>query len=514
MTEGQGQETEESSDDASCPIGGEGCACTPGGGCDPGLSCEAGLCLAADETDTGACSELGCACEDDQDCDAGLKCAGGSCVIDDCGNGALDDDEVCDDGNGVDGDGCDNDCTRTEILDITAGGAHTCVLIEGGRIRCWGNNLTGQVGYGAPETIGDNETPAAIGDLPLPPAVEIEAGGTHTCARFEDGSVRCWGLNTLGQLGYGNTLTVYALGDDETLDGLETLSLGGSTDQLVVGVLQSCVRAGGSLRCWGVGDDGQLGTGATDNIGDDELPDSVGAMDIGAQLESFSLGGAHGCGLTVTGTVRCWGRNDRGQLGYGSNMDIGDDEAPAEAGEVSVLPDTALPGTVITAVELGLNHSCALTSTREVICWGHNGSGQLGQGNLQNWGAGVDELPAKLPPVSLGGPTAALAAGYDHTCALLVSGKVRCWGANSSGQLGQGNEDTIGDNELPDTVEPVDLGGNAIALASGTAHTCAVLENHRVICWGDNGFGQLGYGFSHDIGDNESPVVAGFIDLL
>nr|WP_255216443.1 hypothetical protein [Pseudenhygromyxa sp. WMMC2535] len=423
----------------------------------------------------------------------------------------MDANEVCDDGNGAEGDGCDNDCTRTEILDIVAGSSHTCALIERGRVRCWGYGVTGQLGYGATESVGDNESPADVGDLPLPPVVAISAGGLHTCAVIEDGGVRCWGFNGTGQLGYGNTET---LGDDEGLAELGEVSLGGLTSGLALGAAHSCARIEGEARCWGLNGSGQLGLGNTAPVGDNEQPSSVAPIFLGGEVASLSAGGNSTCALLVGGAVRCWGENGSGQLGYGGTKDIGDDETPGNVVALSLIPAGQPEGTTVSRLSMALEYSCALLSSGAVLCWGNNDEAQLGQGNQDSWGDGPDELPSALEPIDLGTAAVGLATGYEHSCALLDSGALRCWGNNDTGQLGLGHEELIGDDEVPGDVGPVSLGRGVIDVTVGGAHTCVVLDNHRVMCWGSNQFGQLGYGFSHNVGDNELPTAAGTVDLL
>ncbi len=518
--EGQGEGGSESESDSgsegpSCEIGSLACSCTAGGGCDPGLECVAGLCSEPlGEGETGPCTELGCACEGPGDCDPGLVCAAGVCEPDSCGDGVVDPNETCDDGNGILGDGCDNDCTRTEILDIAAGGVHTCALIEGGRIRCWGHNGAGQIGYGDSEDIGDDEHPASAGDLPLPAATALMAGGGHTCALFEDQNLRCWGFNANGQLGYGNSFTVFALGDDESIEGLAAVELISAVDEVGVGVIQTCVRTAGQLRCWGAGAFGQLGLGSTFNVGDDELPLDLPAVMLGGEPVALGIGGAHGCAILAGGGVRCWGRNDFGQLGLGTNIHVGDDEAPASVPELDVRPPTISPNASVVDVGAGLNHSCALFSTGEVLCWGANEVGQLGQGNNITWGDQPGEVPAALTPIELGGFATALSVGYQHSCALIDGGAVRCWGDAAGGQLGYGDEDPVGLAILPGDRDPVETGANVVRVSAGGAHTCVILEDSGVMCWGSNEYGQLGYGFSESIGDDEIPIIAGTVELL
>lgn len=510
-----GESATDSETGPGCIVGSLGCECTPGGGCDPGLECVANLCTEPpDDSETGECTGLGCACAGEDWCDEGLVCVDGLCELDTCGDASVDPGEDCDDGNAIEGDGCDNDCTRTEIIELSLGGVHSCALIEGGRIRCWGHNSGGQTGYGSNENIGDNEHPKAAGDLPLPAAVDIDAGGAHTCALFEGGDVRCWGFNTSGQLGLGNSAELLAWGDDELLEGLPEVNLVSTVNEVEVGVVQTCVRTAGQLRCWGAGAYGQLGLGNVMTIGDDELPLDVPEAMLGSEPVNLAIGGSHGCAIMVGGELRCWGRNDSGQLGLGHTAHVGDNEHPVAVEPVDLIPPSSPRGTSVVDIGVGLVHSCALLSSGDVLCWGASLAGQLGQGNAIAWGNNVGESPSMLTPIQLGGPAVALAVGYQHSCALLEGGDVRCWGNGETGQLGYGDEEFVGLTSVPADRDPVELGAPAVQLAAGGAHSCAVLEDWGVMCWGNNEFGQLGYGFSHAIGDDELPEVAGVIELL
>ncbi|WP_146658070.1 hypothetical protein [Enhygromyxa salina] len=510
-----GDNGSESGTGDACVIGALGCDCTLGGGCDPGLECMAGVCAEpVSEEETGPCVGVGCPCGIEEPCDDDQVCVDGICELDLCGDGKVDPGEACDDSNAIEGDGCDNDCTLTQILQLSLGGAHTCVLIEGGRIRCWGHNGGGQIGSGESQDIGDDEVPATVPDLPLPAAVQIAAGGVHTCALFENGDVRCWGFNSAGQLGYGNSAEQPAIGDDETLEGLAVVDLIAPVNGIDVGVLQTCVRVAGQLRCWGGGSYGQLGLGGVANIGDDEVPLDVPVVALGGEPVKLAVDGAHGCAIMASGGLRCWGRGDSGQLGYGSTQHIGDNEDPEIAGELELIPPELPRGTTIVDVGVGLVHSCALLSTGDVLCWGASLSGQLGQGSGTAWGNLAGQTPAKLAPIQLGGPAIALAVGYQHSCAILEGGDVRCWGEAGSGQLGNGDEESVGLVDVPADRDPAQIGGPAKMISAGAVHTCAVLESEGVICWGSNQYGQLGYGFTHTIGDDELPEVAGLIELL
>jgi len=274
---------------------------------------------------------------------------------------------------------------------------------------------------------------------------------------------------------------------------------------VAVGAFHTCaILDSGAVRCWGRGDGGKLGYGDTNDIGDDETPALAGDVNVGGTVEQLAAGFAHTCALLDTGVVRCWGRGDGGKLGYGNTDNIGDDEDPASAGDVNVEGGNAL---TVVQLATGFAHTCALLDNGAVRCWGDGGYGQLGYGNTDN--IGDDEDPAEAGDVNVGGTVEQLAAGAYHTCALLDSGAVRCWGFGTDGGLGYGNTNTIGDNEDPASAGDVNVGAAVAQLAAGSYHTCALLYTGAIRCWGAGGNGRLGYGNTDNIGDNEDPASAG-----
>jgi cysteine-rich repeat protein len=413
-----------------------------------------------------------------------------------CGDGELGADEECDDGGRVAGDGCRADCTW-EVTALALGGEHSCAL-RGPRVRCWGRGDAGRLGHGDTVSIGDDEPAAAGGDIELGgDAVAITAGGDHSCALLSGGDVVCWGGNAGGWLGYGNTEPVgddetpasvgpvavggpalaiatgrsatcallestelrcwgqgpligagndADLGDDETPARIDPVMLGGVASVVDVGELHTCAGGDDGLWCWGQGVFGQLGYGNTELVGDDETPAEAGTVDLGADVVALAMGDVHSCALTDAGGVRCWGQSGFGQLGYGNGAAIGDDESPATAGDVAL-------GGEATAIATGIVSSYALLADGTIVSWGGNDSGELGRGNTT--AIGDNETPASVPPVDVGGVAVALAAGQSHACALLDDGAVRCWGAGFSGRLGHGNTDAIGDDETPADVGDV-----------------------------------------------------------
>ncbi len=389
------------------------------------------------------------------------------------------------------------------MTQLSAGKYHTCGLRADGKIRCWGGNDEGELGLGNQDYLGDDEPVNSVAPLDLGvPAVQVVAVGdrqaSFTCALLQGGSVRCWGANAHGQLGYGNTNQI---GDDETLAHLKDVPLGQKVIQIAAGASKFGSHAcalfdDGTMRCWGSAKFGKLGYGFTNVIGDDELPNTVGKVAVGGKVASIAAGKYNTCAIMEDHALRCWGWNSEGQLGLGNTNDIGDDEIPASVDPIDV-------GGKVEQVSVGRRHICALLDGGKVRCWGWNNKGQLGQGNTDN--VGDDETPASVPPVQLSGPAKQVVTGALHSCALLEDGKVQCWGDNKFGQLGYGHTHPVGDKAPPKSMGTVYLGEAATAIAAGSYHTCALLDGGQVRCWGYNDQGQLGYGHTNLIGDDEPP---------
>jgi alpha-tubulin suppressor-like RCC1 family protein len=398
---------------------------------------------------------------------------------------------------------------------FAAGNNHTCAILSTGRVRCWGLGIEGRLGYGNTASIGDDDTPASAGPVDLGTgrrAVAISAGGAHTCAILDTGAVRCWGDGAEGHLGYGNTDDI---GDNETPASVNPLDLGAGrrATAITVGGDHSCaILDTGKVRCWGFGQDGRLGYGNVNTIGDNETPGSAGPVDLGTGRRAVAIaaGDFHTCAILDTGQVRCWGYGANGSLGYGNASSIGDNETPG-----SVAPVDLGVGRRAVAISGGGFSTCALLDNGAVLCWGPGEYGQLGTASTD--AIGDDETPGSASTVGFGAGERAVAisSGSSFSCALLDSGRVRCWGYGGDGQLGYGNTDNIGDNELPGSVSPVDLGADrkAVAISLGTSHSCALLDIGRVRCWGSNPNGRLGLGNGDTIGDDETPGGFGPVDL-
>jgi alpha-tubulin suppressor-like RCC1 family protein len=335
----------------------------------------------------------------------------------------------------------------TEVLDIAGGGDHTCALIADGTARCWGWNSFGQLGNG---TNTNSNVPVTV--TGLSEAVAITAGQNYTCAVLADGTARCWGRNSFGQLGNATNT-----------DSNVPVAVTGLSDAVAItaGFSHACaVLVDGTARCWGDNIYGQLGNGTNTSS---NVPAVVSGLTDAANI---SASAGLSCAMLADGAARCWGRNSFGQLGNGTNTDS---NVPVA---VTGLSDAV-------AITAGFSHACAVLAGGTARCWGNNAEGRLGDGTFTS-----SNVPVAVSGLS--GVTA-VSAGPAHSCAVLTGGATRCWGYNEFGQLGNG---TNTDSNVPVAVTgPID----AVAIsAAGNNHVCAMLVNGTARCWGSNSRGQLG----------------------
>jgi alpha-tubulin suppressor-like RCC1 family protein len=372
-----------------------------------------------------------------------------------------------------------------KIEAIAAGLNHNCLLRADGEVSCWGANGAGQSNFSA--VGGDISAPAVV-ELPAAALLSsgqyatLCAGDSHSCVIINGttpggevikGSVFCWGANDNQQLGTDTSVN----GNTHLIsDFSEAVSL-------TCGANHTCaLTSEGQLWCWGSNVSGQLGIGGGTEI-KMALPTIVNTA---TRTEAVAAGGLHTCAIT-SNTMYCWGSNVDGRLSTENT-----DGAVITPSPVMMMPEGDLR-----AVTAGGGHTCAVVGISNSVlatCWGINEKGQTGTGNTVS--------PA-TPKLVLTNQTTNLdsvsfvSAGSEHTCALRGDdGVVWCWGYERNGRLGR---ELIGSNAVFAQRPELSL-GSPVQLALGGAHTCALLANSEVFCWGSNSFQQLG-----TITPNESP---------
>ena len=388
---------------------------------------------------------------------------------------------------------------RANILgQISSGMSHSCALTAQGRVLCWGEGDNGRLGNGD-SSHGDKDHPVTVvvgedGTTPLEGIVQISAGGTHTCALTVLGRVLCWGEGANGRLGNDDSTGV----DQE--QPVTVVKTEGSTAplkdivQISAGGTHTCaLTSQGGVVCWGEGSSGELGNGSSLQS---DAPVGVVASADGTKLLGeiiqISSGDAHTCALTAQKSVVCWG--DGGNARLGNDDSLNEDKnypvaVVAADGEVGLLQD-------IVQVGSGRSHSCAVTSLGRAVCWGLGLDGQLGNDNFvaNSVPISVIENDGSTNPLE---DIVQVSLGYFHTCALTSQGQVKCWGRGSSGQLGNDGTDN---REYPVAVVENDGSGSflnkMLQVSSGGEHTCALSIGGKVVCWGKGDDGRLGDGAS------------------
>lgn len=410
---------------------------------------------------------------------------------------------------------CSYDCA-SQVVEISAGSEHTCARRGDGTVKCWGNGLGGRLGLGdilwhgsGPNEMGDALATVDLGDGRV--ARQVSAGHDHTCVLLDDWSVKCWGSNGEGQLGQGDTAT---RGDEpgEMGNYLPAVDLGAyrTARSVSTGHRDTCVVLdNGGVKCWGQDELGKLGLGNSGSLGDapNEMGDYLPIVDLGRDEYAVRVEATyqHTCALLESGFIKCWGYQNAGRLGMVGNDATGDDLA--EMGEE--LPVVELGNERLSAsIGLGYLHSCAVLGDNGGLkCWGYGQGGRLGLGDEVSRGESAEQMGDALHEIALGHDAAVrvVAPGDEHTCALLTNGAVKCWGGASLGRLGSGDTYNRGDErgEMGDDLARVDLGTERVAraLASGQRHSCALLDDGSVKCWGEGEMGRLGLGNENDQGD-------------
>lgn len=286
---------------------------------------------------------------------------------------------------------------------------------------------------------------------------KLAAGSNHTCAILDSGSVKCWGANNVGQLGNNST--------DLSFTPVDVVGLGAGVVKISAGDNHTCaLMSSGAVKCWGLNEHGQLGDNSASN-----RSSPVEVVGLSSAVTDIIAGYSHTCALTMSGAASCWGFNAYGQLGDGSSSNT----------RLKPVAVVGL-GSGVASLAAGTGHTCAVMESGAAKCWGHNVIGQLGDNSTVNRVTPVDVFGLNSGVVSISG-------GIYHTCAVMDSGSVKCWGQNTYGQLG--------DNSTTHRRTPVDVVGleaGVTSLEAGSNHICVVMKAGGVKCWGRNYYGQLG----------------------
>ena len=372
---------------------------------------------------------------------------------------------------------------QSEATAVSAGFRHTCALHQTGTISCWGNNWYGQLGDGTGGSEGDmSSVPVKVQGID--DATAISAGGDHSCALHQTGTISCWGSNWSGPLGDGTR-------DDSSVP-VKVKDIDDAT-AVSAGENHSCaLHQTGTISCWG----GWGGVGLAP-VEIDGISDAT----------SISAGHYDSCALHQTGIISCWGReagskpeqidgiSDATAINAGSGGTPGGNScALHQTGSVSCwgpgarsVPEEIDGISDATAIAISNGHSCALRQTGSISCWGSNWAGQLGSNTAEV----ENSVPVGVTGIS--DATAITAGGGDfgvggYSCALHQNGTISCWGNNVNGQLGDGTNDH---SSVPVKVQGID---DATAVSPGGAYSCALYNDGDISCWGANGLGQLGDG--------------------
>ncbi len=324
------------------------------------------------------------------------------------------------------------------VVRFTTGYEHSCAIIDSGELWCWGSDKYGRLGDGWPRE--DSWDPVLVGGIDHK-VIAATAGRDHTCAVDETGAAWCWGSNLWGQL--GNDWVVIDNPEPMRVHGLDS----GVVD-IKAGSNHTCaLLEEGRLLCWGIDEYGQVGDGS-DNYSKG-VPTQVHLLEQG--VSRFAVGFEHTCAVMESGAAKCWGRDNHGQLG--DNYLLADKDVPAT---VWVLTD-------VVDISAGAHHTCALIADSTVKCWGSNHQGQLGFiANQRNY-------PIRTIANSLEEAVTVQCGGY-HTCGARKDGELLCWGQDSHGQVG---------NHYPKANEPFPVYVKQMGIISGVESRSTLVVPHK-----------------------------------
>lgn len=398
----------------------------------------------------------------------------------------------------------------TNVKQIAANQYNTCALLSDKTVKCWGNNDQGQIGNGVRSNTPVSSPSAVIKTVgstsKLSNVAKIALGHGYSCALLENGSAKCWGLNSSYQLGDGTRanrlVPVYVKNGSSYLSKVTDIS---------AGLSHTCAATEDSLlKCWGDNSNGQLGN--TTSVASSTPVDIAIAGSKKQPLSNIdnvkqvAAGPHHSCAVLHDKTVKCWGRNDNAQIGSGAVTTGTSPQPPVSVGNINNA----------VYVSAGQKHSCALLEDKTVKCWGRDENGATG--NPNRVGATQTLVPAAV--TGLSNVVQLVVSKGTHSCALLADSKVKCWGANGYGQLGNNAQSAPFYSGTPVYVHTSETDSTPLSgvkqITAGITHTCAVLNDNTVKCWGYGGQGELGsYPASGGVGyKKRAPIlVAGLTNI-
>lgn len=357
--------------------------------------------------------------------------------------------------------------TTTTVQSVALGDRHSCALLTDRSVACWGDDHWGSLGNG----VATSAEHRPVGVLPLDSdAIDVVAGRGHNCALLVSGEIQCWGKNHDHQISQGLPDIV---AKPTTVLGLP----GSSVMAIAAGSSHTCaVFVDGAVACWGANHHGQLGQGTLTPW---STPQVISYPTTSPAI-SVSSGYKFSCSLHADNSIWCWGNNHYGNLGNGqSALTTSSVKSPVP---VQVQPTNGAP-TSISAFYL---HICAQLDNGGIDCWGYDSLGQLGDGGGNNHRS----TPTSIA-INQGMQVLSVAGGADHTCAVLTDGTVQCWGDNAQSQRGEAGPQIT--TPGPSSEVNLLLNGRKMVEIDGQGyHTCGVVDDGNVICWGQNHKAQSG----------------------